>query len=516
MFDNDRKLDLNSKTFDVLDLELFKNYRFKTVVSYVFIFWGLTILKVVLFASDIYTCIKLLAFNSWSNNIIKPYLSFKISKWLFSGCILASIALMLWEVINGIRIYRTRSIALTYVNNFSRMVNSITNYNIFCVYNKITPKGRFQKISFYTFFEFKDCVRLLFTDTPRQVINGLTLWSVLVTNNNGANLGQLENFDGLITKIKIIADTNHQEAVLLSFMLLSFAIWTVFMAKLIVAVIFAPFVYHTIYSNYSVRGLKELVCTTVNKRVDELVEKYKWKKDQKTALQKGLIDGITVPSFDDIEKSTTNDTQFHFDYTSRGTSNTLAMSNYKLGNSSTSDQLSRKFVPVPFTSVINQDADRSTEFLPPPRTVFPSQLGSRPKPNSEPTLAPAVNPFRSKPLNETTDSLDSTLNGSNVESAFNSKRTFVKQLTLEKTDSDPDFGQKLNDIVDDYGDDTESLLVPHNPFSSSKSHVTTPDRVYFNDDTPLPARSTSIMDRRLRMETEDYAVYAERFNMSRR
>ena len=81
---------------------------------------------------------------------------------------------------------------------------------------------------------------------------------------------------------------------------------------------------------------------------------------------------------------------------------------------------------------------------------------------------------------------------------------------------DPDFGQKINDIVDDYGDDTESLLVPHNPFSSSKSHVTTPDRVYFNDDTPLPARSTSIMDRRLRMETEDYAVYAERFNMSRR
>ncbi|CDO91888.1 unnamed protein product [Kluyveromyces dobzhanskii CBS 2104] len=511
MFDNDRKLDLNSKTFDVLDLELFKNHRFKTVMCYVFILWGLTILKVVLFASDIYTCIKLLAFNSWSNNVIKPYLSFKISKWLFSGCILASIVLMLWEVINGIRIYRTKSIALTYVNNFSRMVYSIKDYKVFCVYNRITPKGRFQKISFYTFFEFKDCARLLFTDTPRQVINGLTLWSVLITNNNGANLGQLENFNGLITKIKIIADTNHQEAVLLSFMLLSFAIWAFFMAKLAVAIVFAPFVYHTIYSNYSVRGLKQLVCTTVNKRVDELVEKYKWKKDQKSTLEKGLIDGLTVHSFHDLEKNI----HLPSDFSSRGTSNTQVLSNYNLIHSSTSDQLTRKFVPVPFTSVINQDADKSTELLLPPRTVFPaSQQGPRPKPLSDSSSAIQVNPFRSDPLNETTDSINSTLNENNPESSFNSKRNFVKQLTLENTDSNSEFNDQINDIVDDY-DDVASPLLKTNPFGTFQNHVTTPDRVYFQNDTPIPVRTTSIMNRKLRMEAEDYEEYAARFHKSR-
>ena len=55
MFNNEWKLDLTSKTFDVLDLELFKNYRFKTLFNYVVVFWGLTILKAVSYTHlDVY------------------------------------------------------------------------------------------------------------------------------------------------------------------------------------------------------------------------------------------------------------------------------------------------------------------------------------------------------------------------------------------------------------------------------------------------------------------------------
>lgn len=151
MLGNDWKYSINSRTFDDLEEEEFKNYKFKTVLSYIFEIGVMNGLKVAFFVSDIYTCVKLLAYNSWSNNVIKPYISFKVTKWLFTACIFASIVILLIEAAIGFRIYRTRNISLTYVNNFSRNTYSIKSYSKFCVYNKITPKGFFQKVSFFTF-----------------------------------------------------------------------------------------------------------------------------------------------------------------------------------------------------------------------------------------------------------------------------------------------------------------------------------------------------------------------------
>lgn len=277
MFKNEWKYSINAKTFDNIDPLIFRNFKFGTLFNYIVWVWGLMLLKVALFVSDIYTCIKLLAFNSWSNNIIRPYISFRISKWLFSGCILASILLLIWEALSGIRVYRTRNIALNYVNNFSRTVYSIKDYNIFCVLNKINPSGAYQKVSFFSFFELKDCIRLLLTDTPRQVINGLTLWSVLVTVQPNSSLDDLESFDGLISKIKTIAQTNREEAVLLSFMLFSFVIWAFFISKLILALLSAVFVYSKLINEQEYSGLREFVCVTISRNVDALVEKRKKK-----------------------------------------------------------------------------------------------------------------------------------------------------------------------------------------------------------------------------------------------
>lgn len=272
---NDLEHPINTQTFDDLDPILFRNFEIGTLFNYAVLVWGLLLLKIAMFVSDVYTCIKLLAFNSWSNNIIQPYIPFRISKWLFSGCILASIALLVWETIFGIRVYRTRNIALTYVNNLAKTAYSIKDYNIFCVLNAINPSGTYQKIAFYTFFELKDCIRLLVADTPRQVINGLTLWSVLVTVKPNSSLGNLESFDGLITKIKTIALTNHEEAVLLSFMLFSFVIWAFFISKLILALGFAVFVYYKLINKQEHAGLRSFVCATISRNVDALVEKRK-------------------------------------------------------------------------------------------------------------------------------------------------------------------------------------------------------------------------------------------------
>lgn len=276
-FKNEWKYSINAKTFDNVDPSLFRNFKAGTLFNCIVWTWGLTMLKLALFVSDVYTCIKLLAFNSWSNNIIQPYIPFRVSKWLFSGCILASILLLIWETFSGIRVYRTRNIALTYINNFSRTAYSLTNYSFFCVLNKISPTGAYQKIAFYTFFELKSCIRLLFTDTPRQVINGLTLWSVLVTVKPNSNLGDLESFNGLISKIRTIAQTNHEEAVLLSFMLFSFIIWAFFISRFILALILSVFVYYKLINKHQHNGLREFVCVTISHNIDALVEKRRKK-----------------------------------------------------------------------------------------------------------------------------------------------------------------------------------------------------------------------------------------------
>lgn len=273
MFKSDWKYSTNARLFDDVDSHLFENVHFKTVMSYIFGVWLFTILKVTFFVSDIYTCVKLLAYNSWSGDVIKPYPSFHISKWIFAGCILGSICLLIWEVVFGIKIYRTRNISLTYVNNFSRNAYSLSDYPKFCIFHKISSKGFFQKVAFFTFFEIKDCIRLLLTDTPRQVINGLTLWSVLVTVRDNSYLGDLESLSGLLNKIKEIAKSNHQEAVILSFMLFSFIVWLIFMAKLALALICSIYVYFRLIKDRRYASLREYVCVTVSNHVDDLVTK---------------------------------------------------------------------------------------------------------------------------------------------------------------------------------------------------------------------------------------------------
>lgn len=272
MFEKKWKYNINPKTFDELNPRFFKNYRFTTVLGYLFFAIILNILKVALFASDIYTCVKLLAYNSWSNNIIKPYLSFRISKWLYSACILFSVILLFWESSRGIRVYRTKNIALSYINSFCQTVYYLRSYSMYCVFDKVTTENRFQNIAFFTFFELKNCFRLLFTDTPRQVINGLTLWSVLITANGGDNMGELESLQGIIQRIKEIAKTNYEEAVLLSFMLFSFILWLFFILKFGAALVSTVYVYHHLIAKREYSGLREYVCLTVNRKVDDLIE----------------------------------------------------------------------------------------------------------------------------------------------------------------------------------------------------------------------------------------------------
>ncbi|AAS53749.2 AFR378Wp [Eremothecium gossypii ATCC 10895] len=279
MFNSGWKRALNDKTFSQLDLDLFTNYKCGTLLKYVFGLWGLTLLRTASMGSDLYTFVKMLAYKTRENEVVPLYVPFHITKWIFVGSVIASFLLAAVSFVNGIRIYRTNNISLTYVNHVARTLFSITQYRIFCVYNRVTPKGAFQKMAFFTFFELNDCMTLLLIDSPRQVLNGLTLWSVLLTVHQD-NLIELEQLDGLVNRLRTLAEHNRQEALILSSMLVSFTIWVIFILKLLCALLLSPYIYYKIFSK-STSGLKQYVCITVSRRVDHLVKKYRAKLEKK-------------------------------------------------------------------------------------------------------------------------------------------------------------------------------------------------------------------------------------------
>lgn len=226
--------DYEDLEFDDIDLDLFKKSKSWVFLKYVFFVWLLTLLKFAVQVSDLYTCFKLLAFNSWSNNIVQPCIPFKITKWLFSTCILFSFLLWSLEIFMGLRLLRdsryNRSISRMYLNNFTRTYLSLASYERYCLFDYIEPTGYFEKICVWSYFEIKGAPKLMFGDSPRQLINCMTLWSILVSKS-GKLQGDYMNLGGIFHRIRLIAIQNHEEAVVLSFMLFSVVIWSFFICK---------------------------------------------------------------------------------------------------------------------------------------------------------------------------------------------------------------------------------------------------------------------------------------------
>ena len=149
---------LQKLKFQDIDINLIPTAKWTTKLQYILYTWCQSILHVAMFFSDIYTCIKLLAFNTWSNNIIQPFLEFRISKWLFSGCILCSSLILIWELVIGLRVYRKKEITSNYMNGISRLINCLFNFKKYQIFELIvlTDEKKFSKWLFFSYFEISD------------------------------------------------------------------------------------------------------------------------------------------------------------------------------------------------------------------------------------------------------------------------------------------------------------------------------------------------------------------------
>ncbi|RKP29088.1 hypothetical protein METBISCDRAFT_1129, partial [Metschnikowia bicuspidata] len=267
---------LEMATFDILDVKAFYNTRPWTVLSYAWI-WILLILKIAVLGGDTYTCVCLLAFNRWSSEEYNMY-EYKIAKWIFAGCILFRMVLLVYQVAWAVHVYRTRNIALAYLNNYARMMYAIRSYNYQCLFHQIDLEGFFEWACFFVYSQLDDAFEMLVADLPRQVINFMTL-RFYATNG--------ETNNAILANIREIAETNRRLAMVLSVQLCSLVIFLFFFFQFVLAMLlFIPIKVKVSHKGF--RLLKDICYHYVNSNVRYLVKKnHKLKKE---LIAQGIMD----------------------------------------------------------------------------------------------------------------------------------------------------------------------------------------------------------------------------------
>lgn len=217
--------------------------------------------SVLVYISDIYTAIAMLANDYWSGNILSEAgdsktitVPFTIGKWIFFGCIIFSFLLLAWESRKARMIIRSRDISYAFTNIMANNYYSMKSYDHFCFFSQIeNSKKRKDEFAFFVFFTFKGWKRLLLADAPRQVINGLTLYS----------FGKAFNFTTDLSKYYNDTDGNFSlvRAGVLCTMIFTVVMWAGSAILLtIAAVMYIPLLC------YIQGNLKEYCCHKIDKR----------------------------------------------------------------------------------------------------------------------------------------------------------------------------------------------------------------------------------------------------------
>lgn len=255
-----RKYELTETTFDEINIDSFHNTKFGTVCSYLWE-WVLMFLGWALLGSDMYTCINILVFNRWSTNDLKPF-AYLVAKWIFTGCIIFQYVLLIYHLVWGIYIVRTNNIALAYLNPTAKLFKTLRSYNYHCFFTQIQHDKRLDWCCFFCYNELWNALQILGADTPRQVVNILTLqhYALDYTDAN------------IITNIRLIATSNLQLSIVLSFMLLSVVIWSIFFFKFCFGILLYPYV----KVNTRKKGflsIKRYNCKVINSNIKYMVAK---------------------------------------------------------------------------------------------------------------------------------------------------------------------------------------------------------------------------------------------------
>lgn len=260
------------------------------------------IVSVSVYGVDIFTAVNLLAFSRWSGRV-EPAIPFKISRWIFAVCIIVSLTLLVYRWIFAIRAMRSGSITRSYLDPLAVRIQSFRvfekngrGWKKFLVFAELTKsKKGAEYVALYTYFAFQSWMNTIFADGPRQVINAITLYSVMKLDllPGGENTTSDGNASGIIqffNNVKVLAEDNNLQAVVLFGMLFTLIIWVLSVLKLASAVIlYLIFLFHHIPTEDG--SLKAYCRRKISTRLKRIVRR---KVDK--ALAKGLQLQDRVPT----------------------------------------------------------------------------------------------------------------------------------------------------------------------------------------------------------------------------
>ncbi|KAL4791685.1 hypothetical protein BDV19DRAFT_370120 [Aspergillus venezuelensis] len=279
--------------WDYINLSDFKSESCLSLFSYFFLF-VLLIVSIAVYAVDTFTAVTLLAFSRWAGQI-EPAIPFKYSRWIFAACILLSFALLAYRWLRAIRAIRSGSVAKSYLDSLAARVQSIRmgehgrGWRRFLVFGELTKsrKGA-EYAALFAYFSFESWMNIVLADGPRQVVNAITLYSVMQMDllPGGENAveedkaGILQFFDN----VKILAEENNLRALVLAGMLFTLVIWVLSMIKLIIAIVlYLLFLFHHIPSEDGT--LKRYCRRKINTRLKCIV---------RTKVNKALAKGTAL------------------------------------------------------------------------------------------------------------------------------------------------------------------------------------------------------------------------------
>lgn len=215
----------------------------------------------------------------------------------------------------AIRAMRSGSITRSYLDPLAVRVQCFRiftrkgrGWKRFLVFAELTKsKKGAEYVALYSYFSFESWMNTVFADGPRQVLNAITLWSVLQADliPGGKNAAKDDGSSAILqffNNVKILAEGNNLQAVVLFGMLFTLVIWVLSVLKLASAVIlYLIFLFHHIPSAdgtlkaYCRRKISTRLTRIVRKKVNKALATG-FKLQDRAPTQPSVVGGDTKPT----------------------------------------------------------------------------------------------------------------------------------------------------------------------------------------------------------------------------